>query len=89
MVYEEILGEVLTQSMKIALALSLPAIVCSLVVGVIVALFSAVTQIQEQTLSFAPKMLAVYGILMATFSYAGSWLMQFTTQCLESFSLWR
>ena len=43
----------------LALQLSLPILILSLVIGVIVSLFQAVTQIQEQTLTFVPKLLAL------------------------------
>jgi len=47
------------------LQLSLPLLLVGLVVGLVVSLVQAVTQIQEQTLSFVPKILAVVGILFA------------------------
>jgi len=47
-----------------ALALSLPLLAAGLIVGVAVSLLQAVTQIQEQTLSFVPKILAITGTLL-------------------------
>ena len=44
--------------------LSLPILVVALAVGVIISLLQALTQIQEQTLTFVPKMLAVFGLLV-------------------------
>jgi flagellar biosynthetic protein FliQ len=49
----------------VVLQLSLPLLMVGLVVGLAVSLVQAVTQIQEQTLSFVPKILAVVGILFA------------------------
>lgn len=63
---------------------SLPAIIASLLVGLVVALFSATTQIQEQTLSFAPKMIAVYLALIAFSAPLGSMIISFTKNCLRS-----
>lgn len=65
---------------------SLPAILVSLIVGLIVAIFSATTQIQEQTLSFAPKMLAVYLVLLASGAYLGGTLINFTKNCFSAMS---
>ncbi len=48
----------------VALTLSLPLLAVGLVVGLAVSLLQAVTQIQEQTLSFIPKILAVAGTLL-------------------------
>ena len=47
-----------------ALALSLPLLAAGLIVGLAVSLLQAVTQIQEQTLSFVPKILAITGTLL-------------------------
>ncbi len=43
----------------LALEVTLPFLILSLVIGVIVSLFQAVTQIQEQTLTFVPKLIAL------------------------------
>lgn len=52
------------------LMLILPALVVALVVGLIVAIFQAVTSIQEQTLTFLPKLIS---ILMVVF-FLGGWM---------------
>jgi flagellar biosynthetic protein FliQ len=54
----------------IALQLSLPVLMFALVAGVLVSIFQAVTQIQEFTLTFVPKLLAVI-LALALF---GSWM---------------
>jgi len=54
------------------LILSLPMLLIALFIGLIVAIFQATTQIQEQTLAFVPKILGVFGILM----FAGPWILQ-------------
>jgi flagellar biosynthetic protein FliQ len=48
-----------TEALYLALILSGPALLTSLVVGVGIGLVQAVTQVQEQTLSFVPKLIAV------------------------------
>ena len=50
---------------------SAPLLLVSLVVGLIISIFQTVTSIQEQTLTFVPKILAVFITLML----AGSWMM--------------
>jgi len=65
---------------------SLPAIIASLAIGLLVAVFSATTQIQEATLSFAPKMIVVYIAIAATGGWVGSLMLRFTTKCLSEFS---
>lgn len=59
------------RSIMIALQLSLPILILSLVVGVIVSLFQAVTQIQEQTLTFVPKII----VLVLALVVLGPWML--------------
>ena len=47
------------RAIMLALQVTLPFLMLSLVIGVIVSLFQAVTQIQEQTLTFVPKLIAL------------------------------
>jgi flagellar biosynthesis protein FliQ len=61
----EVLISLTKEAIFITIVASMPAILASLVIGLVVAIFSATTQIQEQTLSFAPKMIAVYLALIA------------------------
>ena len=55
----------------IALELSLPIMVATLIIGVMISLFQAVTQIQEQSLSFVPKIL----IISAALVLLGPWML--------------
>jgi flagellar biosynthetic protein FliQ len=59
------LSAIIRDLLTTAALLSLPAIVVSLVVGLLVSVLQAVTSLQEQTLSFAPRILAVAVTLMA------------------------
>lgn len=58
------------QAMKIALALAGPALLAALVVGLIISIFQAATQINEMTLTFIPKILAIVVVFVLT----GPWL---------------
>ena len=68
---EKIVLEVGRNALLVALKLALPILLCGLVTGVLVSLFQAVTQIQEFTLTFVPKLLAVV-LALAIF---GPWMM--------------
>jgi len=59
------------QAMRIALALAAPLLLAALITGLIVSLLQAATQINEMTLSFIPKILAVF----ATIVIAGPWML--------------
>ncbi len=56
--------EVVSQAIKVTLMLSAPMLIGALVVGVLVSIFQAVTQINEQTLSFIPKILVIIAALV-------------------------
>ncbi len=58
-------------SLMVALELALPVLLVSLIVGVMVSLFQAVTQIQEMTLTFVPKVLAITAALVIL----GPWML--------------
>ena len=51
-----------------------PVMIVGLVVGVVVALFQALTQIQEQTLIFVPKILAIFITMLLTLTFMGALL---------------
>lgn len=60
--------------------LSLPAILAATIVGVLVAIIQAITQIQEQTLGFLCKLTAVVITLFMTLSWSGQQLLVFINQ---------
>lgn len=68
----------MTQALYLVLWLSLPPIVVAAVVGTLFSLFQALTQIQEQTLSFAVKLIAVAVTLLLTASWIGGELFNYT-----------
>lgn len=49
-----------------------PIMIVGLIVGVVIALFQALTQIQEQTLIFVPKILAIFVTLLLTLPFMGA-----------------
>ena len=59
------------QAMYVALLLAAPLLLVALVVGLVVSLFQAATQIKESTLSFIPKLIAV----AVTLVIAGPWML--------------
>jgi len=73
------------EALYLVLVCSGPPVVISLVVGLAIAVFQATTQIQEQTLTFAPKMVIVFGILALLGSWIGHTLLTFATQVFDRF----
>lgn len=60
------------------LMLSGPAVAAAMAVGVIVALFQALTQVQEMTLTFVPKIIAMFITLSVTAPFIGAKIYAFT-----------
>ena len=58
-------------AMRLAMKVALPLLLAGLVVGLAVSVFQAVTQIQEQTLAFIPKVLALIAVMII----AGPWML--------------
>jgi flagellar biosynthesis protein FliQ len=67
------------QAMELLLLVSAPVLLVALVVGLTVSLFQAVTQINEATLSFLPKLVAIIVALMI----AGPWMMSTLVEYLQ------
>ena len=59
----DFIAQITNEALLLVLIISGPPVLISLVVGLIIALFQAVTQIQEQSLTFVPKIVVVFGVL--------------------------
>ena len=68
------------------LILALPPLGAALLVGLIVSVFQAVTQIQEQTLSFVPKLLAIFVVLLLLSSWMLNMMMDYTVGIFNQLS---
>ena len=73
---------IIYEGVQVILLGSIPTVGVGLFVGLIIAVFQATTQIQEQTLTFAPKLVAVLLILAMTFNFVMRIIMEF------SYNLW-
>jgi flagellar biosynthesis protein FliQ len=73
------------QALFLVLIASAPPVMISLLVGFIIALFQATTQIQEQTLTFAPKMVVVFITLAMVGPWIGYQLVRFTFHVFDRF----
>lgn len=66
------------EAIMLLIKISAPIMVAALVVGLVVSLFQALTQIQEQTLTFVPKILAIFLMLIITLPFIGKELGNFS-----------
>lgn len=69
---------IMAETIRIALLTAAPVLIVGLVVGVVISLFQAVTQVQEMTLVFVPKIVACLVTLVAALPWMINLLVSFT-----------
>ncbi len=79
----EIIKGLSAEVFKTVLFVAGPPLLAGLVVGLLIGLFQAVTQIQEFTLTFVPKMLAVFTCLFLLMPWISNKLLTFTTNLIK------
>ena len=78
--------DIMREALFLVIKCSAPLLLVSLIVGLIISIFQTITSIQEQTLTFVPKMLAIFIALML----CGAWMLDnmsgFMTDLWSKFS---
>lgn len=74
----DVAGDILAQGLKLVLLISAVAIIPSLLTGLLVSIFQATTQINEQTLSFLPRLIMTLLVLVFTGKWMLTQLIDFT-----------
>ena len=86
MISEEAVLDIAREAIYVIITTAAPLLLVSLIVGLVVSIFQTVTSIQEQTLTFVPKILAVFLTIMI----CGSWMLNnmsgFMTDLWSNFS---
>lgn len=72
------------QGMKVTLMMAAPLLLTALLVGLLVSLFQAATQINEMTLTFIPKILGVFAMLILSGAWIIQLLVNFTRELLQN-----
>jgi flagellar biosynthetic protein FliQ len=67
------------QALELTLLVSAPLLLTALVIGLVVSIFQAATQINEMTLSFIPKLLGMFAVLII----AGPWMLEMLTDYMQ------
>ena len=78
----ELVMDIAKEAIEITLYLSLPILGVSLIVGLLVSLFQAVTQIQEATLTFVPKIVTMFISLLFLLPWMMSKMIHYTEQII-------
>ena len=83
---QDFILQVANEGLMVTLLISGPPTVFSLLVGLMITLFQAVTQIQEQSLTFIPKVIVVFGTLAILGPTLGAAMATFARICFEGFA---
>lgn len=71
---ENIVIDIIREALWIIIKVSAPMLLISLIVGLVISILQTITSIQEQTLTFVPKFIAIFLVIMLF----GSWIMSET-----------
>ena len=82
----EVVTDVMRDALIRVLIVSAPAILVAMIVGLIISIFQATTQIQEQTLSFVPKLAAIFITLILAGKFLINILLEFTRHIFRMIS---
>lgn len=77
------INEISREALYVLIIVSMPTLLISLVVGLIISLFQALTQIQETTLTFVPKIITIYISMFIVMPYMFSKLKVFTDHIIQ------
>ncbi len=83
---EQVIVEYFGRAIYIILITTAPMLISALLVGLLIAIFQATTQIQEQTLAFVPKIIVIFLMLLLLGPWIISTLMEFTYTIFEGIS---
>lgn len=87
--FKSIIFEYSYEALLLILIMSGPPILFASIIGLFVAIFQAATQIQEQTLSFAIKMVVVMATVVFMGGWLGSLIFQFAQKIFMNFYKWK
>ncbi|RKM62433.1 flagellar biosynthetic protein FliQ [Butyrivibrio sp. CB08] len=65
------INQIVAEALMMVIRMSLPILLTSMIIGLVISIFQTVTSIQEQTLTFVPKVIGVFTIIMLM----GNWML--------------
>lgn len=82
------MGDIAREALYLIIKVSLPVLLVSLIIGLIISIFQTVTSIQEQTLTFVPKIICVFLALILFGQWMMNSMVEFMVRLWSSFSLY-
>jgi flagellar biosynthetic protein FliQ len=80
--------DIIREAIIVTLQSSMPLLIVSLVVGLVISVIQTVTSIQEQTLTFVPKLIAIFAILALFGNFIFGVIIKFTINLFSNFSMY-
>jgi flagellar biosynthetic protein FliQ len=81
---QELVIGLATESIKVLLMVAAPMLIAGLAVGIAISIFQTATSIQDQTLTFIPKIVAVLLVLLISFPWVTQVMIEFTTKLFSN-----
>jgi len=81
-------AEIASRALSLIIKVSMPVLLVSLCIGLLVSIFQTVTSIQEQTLTFVPKIIGIFVALMLLGPWMMNSMVEFMVQLWSNFSLY-
>ena len=81
-------AEIASRALTVIIKVSLPVLLVSLCIGLLVSIFQTVTSIQEQKLTFVPKIIGIFVALIILGPWMMNSMVEFMTQLWSNFSLY-
>lgn len=81
-------AEMASRALYLIIIVSLPILLVSLIIGLIISIFQTVTSIQEQTLTFVPKIICVFAALMLFGPWMMETMVEYAVELWSDFSLY-
>ena len=83
---ELLIAQIGKEALKTALLVAGPALMVSLIVGLSISVFQVVTSLQDQTIAFVPKIIAVMVVVAVAFPWMLQVMLRFTTHMFTDFN---
>lgn len=83
---ELVIAQIGKEALRTALLVAGPALLVSLVVGLMISVFQVVTSLQDQTIAFVPKIIAVMVVIAVSFPWMMHVMLQFTARMFTEFN---
>jgi flagellar biosynthetic protein FliQ len=85
---EDIVMQIAAETMKTMILIAGPMLIAAMVIGIIVSVLQAITQINEATLTFIPKMIAILIVLAVMAPWMMEVLRNYSSEIFGNFSAW-